>query len=170
MVDLDGFEPSTSSMPFKKYQSLTGVSTRNKRLSTRRFGRHGATLGRLDSARTPGLHVRRPACVVLSRGCRRFRLLSGGYNISFLYKDDAQVERSGRTPGRQQGTGAVALTRTPHPGTIGTSTVWGLRGQVDGLRIARRRGHCGGALPLRPSENQSKRQIPSGSKMRFFTC
>src|SRR5438132_13378621 len=38
-VDLDGFEPSTSSMPFKKYQSLTGILTRNKRFSKRRFGR-----------------------------------------------------------------------------------------------------------------------------------
>jgi hypothetical protein len=33
LVDLDGFEPSTSSMPFKKYQSLTEISTRNKRLN-----------------------------------------------------------------------------------------------------------------------------------------
>src|ERR1039458_10137689 len=49
-------------MPFKKYQSLTGVSTRNKRLSTRPHGRRWtprATLwpfwtprGLLDS--TPG--------------------------------------------------------------------------------------------------------------------
>ena len=38
LVDLDGFEPSTSSMPFKKYQSLTDVSTRNKRLSARPRG------------------------------------------------------------------------------------------------------------------------------------
>jgi hypothetical protein len=37
-VDLDGFEPSTSSMPFKKYQSLADVSTRNKRLSARPRG------------------------------------------------------------------------------------------------------------------------------------
>ena len=57
LVDLNGFEPLTSSMPFKKYQSLTGVSTRNKRLSNERFGRQwtprGSFFGRLDSARTP---------------------------------------------------------------------------------------------------------------------
>ena len=45
LVDLDGFEPSTSSMPFKKYQSLTGISTRNKRLSTRLGGRRWTPRG-----------------------------------------------------------------------------------------------------------------------------
>jgi hypothetical protein len=44
-VDLDGFEPTTSSMPFKKYQSLTDSSTRNKRLSTRPFGRQWTPRG-----------------------------------------------------------------------------------------------------------------------------
>ena len=39
LVDLKGFEPLTSSMPWKKYQSVTDVSTRNKRLSNRQFGR-----------------------------------------------------------------------------------------------------------------------------------
>ena len=39
MVDLKGFEPLTSSMPFKKYQSLTGRNTRNRRLTVTRFGR-----------------------------------------------------------------------------------------------------------------------------------
>ena len=39
LVDLVGFEPTTSSMPFKKYQSLTDSSTRNRRLSKRRRGR-----------------------------------------------------------------------------------------------------------------------------------
>src|ERR1019366_6252510 len=38
LVDLDGFEPSTSSMPFKKYQSLADSLTQNKRLSKRRRG------------------------------------------------------------------------------------------------------------------------------------
>ena len=38
-MDLDGFEPSTSSMPFKKYQTLTGILAQNKRLSKRRRGR-----------------------------------------------------------------------------------------------------------------------------------
>jgi hypothetical protein len=39
LVDLVGFEPTTSSMPFKKYESLTDILTRNKRLSKLRFGR-----------------------------------------------------------------------------------------------------------------------------------
>ena len=38
LVDLVRFELTTSSMPFKKYQSLTDVFTRNKRLSTRPRG------------------------------------------------------------------------------------------------------------------------------------
>ena len=37
-MDLVRFELTTSSMPFKKYQSLTGFFTRNKRLSTRPRG------------------------------------------------------------------------------------------------------------------------------------
>jgi hypothetical protein len=39
-VDLKGFEPLTSSMPFKRYQSLTDIATENKRVSGRRFGLH----------------------------------------------------------------------------------------------------------------------------------
>jgi len=39
LVDLVGFEPTTSSMPWKKYQSLTGKTTRKERLSVIRFGR-----------------------------------------------------------------------------------------------------------------------------------
>ncbi len=31
LVDLDGFEPSTSFMPFKKYQWLSDILTENKR-------------------------------------------------------------------------------------------------------------------------------------------
>jgi hypothetical protein len=38
LVDLVRFELTTSSMPFKKYQSLADSSTRNKRLSTRPRG------------------------------------------------------------------------------------------------------------------------------------
>ena len=38
LVDLVRFELTTSSMPFKKYQSLAGVFARNKRLSTRPRG------------------------------------------------------------------------------------------------------------------------------------
>src|ERR1700733_5003305 len=45
LVDLVGFEPTTSSMPFKKYQSLAGILTRNKRLSTRGIGRRWTPLG-----------------------------------------------------------------------------------------------------------------------------
>jgi hypothetical protein len=39
LVDLVRFELTTSSMPFKKYQSLADVLAKNKGLSTRRFGR-----------------------------------------------------------------------------------------------------------------------------------
>ena len=39
MVDLKGFEPLTSSMPFKKYQSLAGRNDGNTRLSVSRRGR-----------------------------------------------------------------------------------------------------------------------------------
>ena len=56
LVDLDGFEPSTSSMPFKKYQHLPTVRPKTKDLTDGGLdasGRHGATFQRLDSARTP---------------------------------------------------------------------------------------------------------------------
>ena len=61
LVDLVRSERATSSMPFKKYQSLADVSTKNKRLSRRRFGRQRmprAAFGGLDSTRTPGIHTR----------------------------------------------------------------------------------------------------------------
>jgi hypothetical protein len=38
-VDLVRFELTTSSMPFKKYQWVADIFTRNKRLSAMRFGR-----------------------------------------------------------------------------------------------------------------------------------
>ena len=38
-MDLVRFELTTSSMPFKKYQSVAGILNENKRLTTRRFGR-----------------------------------------------------------------------------------------------------------------------------------
>jgi|CZKS01.1.fsa_nt_gi hypothetical protein len=41
LVDLVGFEPTTSSMPFKEYQSLTDIAPENTRLSGGPFGRHG---------------------------------------------------------------------------------------------------------------------------------
>jgi hypothetical protein len=52
-VDLVRFELTTSSMPFKKYQSLTGILTTNKRLSTTGFGRQWTPRGDLS---TSGLH------------------------------------------------------------------------------------------------------------------
>jgi hypothetical protein len=39
MVDLGRFELPTSSMPFKKYQSLADTSKENTRLSTKGFER-----------------------------------------------------------------------------------------------------------------------------------
>ena len=59
LVDLVGFEPTTSSMPFKKYQSLTAILARNNGLSRRRLGRYWTPRGGLqglESTRTPGLH------------------------------------------------------------------------------------------------------------------
>jgi hypothetical protein len=44
-VDPVRFELTTSSMPFRKYQSLAGVFTENKRLRGRRFGRRGTLRG-----------------------------------------------------------------------------------------------------------------------------
>jgi hypothetical protein len=44
-VDLVRFELATSSMPFKIFQSVTGVFTRNKRLSARGFGRRWTPQG-----------------------------------------------------------------------------------------------------------------------------
>ncbi len=38
LVDLVRFELTTSSMPFKKYQSLTGIANENTRVSRGRFG------------------------------------------------------------------------------------------------------------------------------------
>ena len=59
LVDLVGFEPTTSFRPFKKHQSLTAILARNNGLSRRRLGRYGTPRGGfqgLDSTRTPGLH------------------------------------------------------------------------------------------------------------------
>ena len=56
-------------------------------------GRHGATFGRLDSTRTPGLHTGdwHAACFP-ARGCGLLYLLSAeGDNNQFPYKDDAHV-------------------------------------------------------------------------------
>ena len=53
LVDLVRFELTTSSMPFKKYQSLTDVLTRNKRLSTRRRGLRWTPRGEFLGVWTP---------------------------------------------------------------------------------------------------------------------
>ena len=101
LVDLVGFEPTTSSMPFKEYQSLAGISTRQKDLARGLVdsgGRHGAAFGRLDSTRTPGLHIGdwHAACSS-ARGCGLLHLLSAeGDNNRFPYKDDAHGGQSGR--------------------------------------------------------------------------
>jgi len=60
LVDLVRFELTTSSMPFKKYQSLADSLAQNKRLSKRRRGRRWTPRGgfhNLASARTPRLHI-----------------------------------------------------------------------------------------------------------------
>src|ERR1039458_5153208 len=54
MVDLVGFEPTTSSRPFKKYQSLTDTSARNKRLRKRPHGRRWTPRGTFWAS---GLHA-----------------------------------------------------------------------------------------------------------------
>jgi hypothetical protein len=102
-VDLVRFELTTSSMPFKKYQSLTDTSTRNKRLNTGprglRWTPRGGFLGGLDSTRTPGLHRGWHGACFPARavaGCSICRLPKEtiGFHISrFPYKDDAHVER-----------------------------------------------------------------------------
>jgi hypothetical protein len=48
-VDLDGFEPSTSSMPFKKYQSLPDTSSKSKGLAAADLDANWVVLSRLDS-------------------------------------------------------------------------------------------------------------------------
>src|ERR1035441_3647935 len=83
-------------MPFKKYQSLTDTFTRNKRLSTWRFGRRWRPRGdfwasglRADS-RTPrrGLARGVPSRAVVGA----FQMLSAGDdNKRFPYKDDAHL-------------------------------------------------------------------------------
>ncbi len=54
LVDLVRFELTTSSMPFKKYQSLTDILAQNKGVSARRFGLRWTPLGGFQAF---GLHV-----------------------------------------------------------------------------------------------------------------
>ena len=97
LVDLVRFELTTSSMPFKKYQSLADSLAQNKRLSKRRrglrwtpraaFGRVWTPRGLRDS--THGLARGVLSC---ARGCGLLYLLSAeGDNNRFAYKDDAHV-------------------------------------------------------------------------------
>src|ERR1035441_7286309 len=82
-------------MPFKKYQSLTDVFTRNKRLSTRPRGLRWTPRGgfwasglHADSG-TPRTGLAR-GVLSCARGCRLLYLLSAeGDNNQFPYKDDA---------------------------------------------------------------------------------
>ena len=56
LVDLIGFEPMTSSMPFKKYQSLTSkkaTKATNTRVSVTRIGLHRAPRKGNSGFRTP---------------------------------------------------------------------------------------------------------------------
>jgi len=68
LVDLNGFELLTSSMPFKKYQSLTRIESGNERLRRNDFGRHWTPAGPFQSfglrsdSRTPHLE-RHSACL-----------------------------------------------------------------------------------------------------------
>ena len=95
LVDLKGFEPLTSSMPFKKYQSLADSLAQNKRLSKRRRGLRWTPQGGFGAFWTPrGLQdsTRGLARGVLSRarGCGLLYLLSSeGDNNRFPYKESA---------------------------------------------------------------------------------
>jgi hypothetical protein len=87
-VDLIGFEPMTSSMPFKKYQSLTDINTEDKKVSGGRFGTPVDATGGFFTVWTPfGLQkvsTRNGTARVLARGCQPLSSLSaGGDNILF---------------------------------------------------------------------------------------
>jgi len=75
LADLVRFELTVSSMPFKKYQSVTDVFRQNKRLRGREVwtpvNSTGRLLLRLDSVRTPGLHI----------GLGPLRAFAGGINL-----------------------------------------------------------------------------------------
>jgi hypothetical protein len=97
LVDLKGFEPLTSSMPFKKYQSLTDVFTRNKRLSTRPRGLRWTPRGGFWAS---GLHADSGtprtgwhAASFHARGSGLLYLLSAeGDNSRFFSKGNAHVD------------------------------------------------------------------------------
>jgi hypothetical protein len=97
-VDLVRFELTTSSMPFKKYQSLTGFFTRNTKLSTRLRGRRWTPRGAFLGVWTPrglqdSIHTGL-ACGVLFRARLRaalYLLSAEGDNNRFPGKDDTHV-------------------------------------------------------------------------------
>jgi hypothetical protein len=103
LVDLKGFEPLTSSMPFKKYQSLTEIDTEIKGLadgSLDSSGRQKGLFHGLDSVRTPGSHrkwqVRAFTRAVASRcDCR----LLEETTICVLIKDNPLPKANGQMPG-----------------------------------------------------------------------
>ena len=101
------FELTTSSMPFKKYQSLAGIFTRNKRLSTRPRGLRWTPRDAFWGVWTPrGLqdstHGLARGVLSCARGCGLLYLLSAeGDNNQFPYKDDAHVELLARQLVRQ---------------------------------------------------------------------
>jgi hypothetical protein len=104
-VDLVRFELTTSSMPFKKYQSLTSISTENKRLSGRPFGRQWTPQGDLWAFWTPrGLQRGRVFTLQPSRRERPERLRGAP-------KGDCIVFRGTSIPS--------ARTRTREPKVVG---------------------------------------------------
>jgi hypothetical protein len=74
LVDMDGFEPSTSSMPLRNINHLQAGTPETQDLAKHGVdagGRHGAAFWGLDSARTPGLHTGlAPGALPHARGCR----------------------------------------------------------------------------------------------------
>jgi hypothetical protein len=102
LVDLERFELSTSSMPFKKYQSLADSFVQNKRLSKRRGGLRWTPRGGFWAS---GLHAdsRTPrwdwhvACFPARAvaGCS-ICCLPKETTIGFHIKDDAHVEMQRR--------------------------------------------------------------------------
>ena len=83
LVDLVGFEPTTSSMPFKKYQSLTDSFAQNKRLSKRRRGLRW-TPRRLDSTRGVGTWACFPRAVAGCFICRLPKETTIGFHIRMV--------------------------------------------------------------------------------------
>jgi len=109
-VDLVRFELTTSSMPFKKYQSLAGILTENKRLSTTRFGRRWTPRGGLlnqplVAASDCKTHLR--SGIGASR--RRVRLADRGARFDNVgWSSDGGLPTAGRAAG-----GVLLIRRSP---------------------------------------------------------